>query len=191
MRIAIEGGEGVGKSTLIGLIQTLYPNAVVAAEGKLTNKEAVYSKPAILQTYAFAQDRERLNHTVYLPNKNRLVVTDRSVVSNIIYQGGGRLGVDGILYLNRVVDPDFSLPDHVIILDSDPAFNRERLELTGRQLDSNDLKSLEHHEAIRQGYLKFAQTGLVPVTVIRDIHQMDMTAVAQILDRIIGIHGHL
>ena len=191
MRIAIEGGEGVGKSTLIGLIQTLYPNAVVAAEGKLTNKEAVYAKPAILQTYAFAQDRARLNHTVYLPNKNRLVVTDRSVVSNIIYQGGGRLGVDGILYLNRVVDPDFSLPDHVIILDSDPAFNRERLELTGRQLDSNDLKSLEHHEAIRQGYLKFSQTGLAPVTVIRDIHQMDMTAVAQILDRIIGIHGHL
>ena len=191
MRIAIEGGEGVGKSTLIGLIQTLYPNAVVAAEGKLTNKEAVYAKPAILQTYAFAQDRARLNHTVYLPNKNRLVVTDRSVVSNIIYQGGGRLGVDGILYLNRVVDPDFSLPDHVIILDSDPAFNRERLELTGRQMDSNDLKSLEHHEAIRQGYLKFAQTGLVPVTVIRDIHQMDTSAVAQILDRIIGIHGHL
>ena len=54
MRIAIEGGEGVGKSTLIGLIQTLYPNAVVAAEGKLPNKEAVYAKPAILQTYAFA-----------------------------------------------------------------------------------------------------------------------------------------
>ena len=48
MRIAIEGGEGVGKSTLIGLIQTLYPNAVVAAEGKLPNKEAVYAKPAIL-----------------------------------------------------------------------------------------------------------------------------------------------
>ena len=191
MRIAIEGGEGVGKSTLIGLIQTLYPNAVVAAEGKIPNKEAVYSKTPLLQTYAFAQDRARLNHTVYLPNKNRLVVTDRSVVSNIIYQGGGRLGVDGILYLNRVVDPDFSLPDHVIILDSDPAFNRERLELTGRQLDSNDLKSLEHHEAIRQGYLKFSQTGLAPVTVIRDIHQMDMTAVAQILDRIIGIHGHL
>ena len=191
MRIAIEGGEGVGKSTLIGLIQTLYPNAVVAAEGKLPNKEAVYAKPAILQTYAFAQDRARLNHTVYLPNKNRLVVTDRSVVSNIIYQGGGRLGVDGILYLNRVVDPDFSLPDHVIILDSDPTFNIERLEITGRELDSNDRKSLEDHEAIRQAYLKFAQTGLVPVTVIRDIHQMDMAAVAQILDRIIGIHGHL
>ena len=98
---------------------------------------------------------------------------------------------DGILYLNRVVDPDFSLPDHVIILDSDPAFNRERLELKGRELDSNDLKSLEHHEAIRQSYLKFAQTGLVPATVIRDIHEMDMEAVAQILDRIIGIHGHL
>ena len=191
MRIAIEGGEGVGKSTLISLIQTLYPNAVVAAEGKLPNKEAVYAKPAILQTYAFAQDRARLNHTVYLPNKNRLVVTDRSVVSNIIYQGGGRLGVDGILYLNRVVDPDFSLPDHVIILDSDPTFNIERLEITGRELDSNDRKSLEDHEAIRQAYLKFAQTGLVPVTVIRDIHQMDMAAVAQILDRIIGIHGHL
>jgi dTMP kinase len=191
MRIAIEGGEGVGKSTLIGLIQTLYPNAVVAAEGKIPNKEAVYAKTPLLQTYAFAQDRARLNHTVYLPNKNRLVVTDRSVVSNIIYQGGGRLGVDGILYLNRVVDPDFSLPDHVIILDSDPAFNLERLEITGRELDSNDLKSLEHHEAIRQGYLKFAQTGLVPVTVIRDIHQMDTSAVAQILDRIIGIHGHL
>ena len=191
MRIAIEGGEGVGKSTLIGFIQTLYPNAVVAAEGKLPNKEAVYAKPAILQTYAFAQDRARLNHTVYLPNKNRLVVTDRSIVSNIIYQGGGRLGVDGILYLNRVVDPDFSLPDHVIILDSDPAFNIERLENTGRELDSNDRKSLEDHEAIRQAYLKFAQTGLVPVTVIRDIHQIDMAAVAQILDRIIGIHGHL
>ena len=27
--------------------------------------------------------------------------------------------------------------------------------------------------------------------VIRDIHEMDMEAVAQILDRIIGIHGHL
>ena len=191
MRIAIEGGEGVGKSTLISFIQTLYPNAVVAAEGKLPNKEAVYAKTPLLQTYAFAQDRSRLNHTVYLPNKHRLVVTDRSVVSNIIYQGGGQLGIDGILYLNRVVDPDFSLPDHVIILDSDPAFNRERLELTGRELDSNDLKSLEHHEAIRQSYLKFAQTGLVPATVIRDIHEMDMEAVAQILDRIIGIHGHL
>ena len=191
MRIAIEGGEGVGKSTLISFIQTLYPNAVVAAEGKLPNKEEVYAKPTILQTYAFAQDRARLNHSVYLPNKHRLVVTDRSVVSNIVYQGGGRLGIDGILYLNRVVDPDFNLPDHVILLDSDSAFNRERLELTGRELDSNDLKSLEHHEAIRQGYLKFAQTGLVPVTVIRDIHEMDMAAVAQILDRIIGIHGHL
>ena len=191
MRIAIEGGEGVGKSTLISFIQTLYPNAVVAAEGKIPNKEAVYAKTPLLQTYTFAQDRARLNHTVYLPNKNRLVVTDRSVASNIIYQGGGRLGVDGVLYLNRVVDPDFSLPDHVIILDSDPAFNLERLEITGRELDSNDLKSLEHHEAIRQAYLKFAQTGLVPVTVIRDIHQMDMSAVAQILDRIIGIHGHL
>lgn len=191
MRIAIEGGEGVGKSTLIGFIQTLYPNAVVAAEGKLPNKEEVYAKPTILQTYAFAQDRARLNHTIYLPNKHRLVVTDRSVVSNIVYQGGGQLGIDGILYLNRVVDPDFSMPDHVIILDSDPAFNRERLEVTGRELDSNDLKSLEHHEAIRQSYLKFAQTGLVPATVIRDIHEMDMEAVAQILDRIIGIHGHL
>ena len=200
MRIAIEGGEGTGKSTLISKLKSWFPEAVFAREGGLVghNKSEVYSLPLREQAVIYAQERAELNHEVYIPytELGSDIITDRSVVSNIVYQGNGTdeemnrivglniLYDNGIVGLNILYDNDFNLPDHVVILDSDPVFNRNRMLDNNRELDERDKADLHYHCAIRDKYLRFAETNICPTTIIHNIHSLSDEEVKSIFENI-------
>lgn len=179
MRIAIEGGEGAGKSTLIKLLDELFHVSAHVAEGKLPgrDREVIFASNQVIQAIAFAMERKDLNQEVYKPLADKLVVTDRSIMSNLVYQGP-ELGPAMVYEINRTIDPDFSMPDLIILLDSDPEFNLKRMRDQGREMDGNDLKSLEFHKSIRENYLKLSKVDGLNVHVIENVHLYDLKDLA-------------
>lgn len=157
MRIAIEGGEGTGKSTLIKWLEQELEGSIVVSEGELPGQEKalVYKLPVSDQAEVFAKERARLNHEVYLneANEDVAIIQDRSVFSSMVYQSlSGEMTPEEVLDVNVRSDGEFALPDMVVLLNSDPKFNRERMLANGRHMDEQDLKPIEFHESVRQAY---------------------------------------
>lgn len=98
MYVAIEGVDTCGKSTQIELLKAHYPNAVFTKEpgGSVLGasiRDLVLFAPQRehfeLDNYAefflFLADRAQHYTQVLLPHKDRLVISDRSVISGIAY----------------------------------------------------------------------------------------------------------
>lgn len=177
MRIAIEGGEGTGKTTLINILKGIFNVSEVVSEGELKNELEVdiYKLGPLTQTLLFAEYRKQLNKTFYITNKDNLILQDRSIISNLVYQTmDGELSYDDVVQLNQFMDKDFKFPDLVIILDSDPKFNIERLKTNGRELDSMDLQSLEFHKKVREKFLDLSKSRYTNFYVIHDLHNENL-----------------
>lgn len=119
--IAIEGGDGLGKTTLLNNLKTMFPNAVFTHEpggnafcerirGLIMEDNALRKET---EMYLFCASRSEFVDKVVLPNLNagKLVVTDRFVYSSYVYQGVlGKLGVENVEKANalavRGVEPD-------------------------------------------------------------------------------------
>lgn len=161
-RIAIEGGEGAGKSTLIKMLKKVLPadQFVYVAEpgtttlGKLMRQEALSNTEltATQQTYLFAISRQSINHEIVIPalKAGKQVIFDRSLFSNLIYQSGGELTQKDILNINQTIDDQFTPPDLVIYLDIDPSKARKRLEKNDRETNYFDEKPLVEQSVWRK-----------------------------------------
>lgn len=135
MYIALEGVDKVGKSTQVKLLKEKYPNAIFTQEpscdkfGKIIRNLALSKVDNITQTLLFMADRARHNKNILLPNKDKLIISDRSLISGIAYGIG--FDYEQLKKINLQIS---TLPDLVIIL----VAKKETLEsrLKNKKLDN-------------------------------------------------------
>ena len=191
MFIALEGGEGAGKSTqerllaehlhAIGreVVRTREPGGTPAGE----DIRAVVLNPEHAgldiraEALLFAAARAEHAAKVIRPALARgaVVVTDRYIDSSVCYQGIARgLGIEAIEEISMWATQGL-LPDLTILLDVDPK------QGLGRAKDPNRLEAepIEFHQAVREGFLELAQRDANRYVVI-DANQSVEEIAAQI-----------
>ncbi len=192
--IAIEGGDGTGKSTQIHLLAdalrdqghdevvttrepggtsagTLLRSVVLDGDGITPRAEAL----------VFAADRSHHVASLVRPVVDRggIVITDRYIDSSRAYQAAGRdLGDDEIVALSTWATEGLR-PDLTIVLDANPAVTRQRTTVRG---DENHLDALDHefHTTVRASFLDFAAAAPDRYVVIDAGRDID-TVAAEVL----------
>lgn len=188
--IALEGGDGTGKSTQIHLLAealrdrgarevvttrepggteagTKLRSVVLDGDGVTTRAEAL----------VFAADRAHHVASLVRPVLERggIVITDRYIDSSRAYQAAGRdLGDEEITALSRWATEGLQ-PDLTIVLDANPAVTRQR---TGGRGDQNhlDMLDLQFHTAVRQAFLDFAHAAPHKYAVVDAGRDIDTVA---------------
>jgi len=167
--LALEGGEGAGKSTqgrllaqwlqLQGceVVTTREPGATPVGQRirELLLDPATAGLGARAEALLYAADRAQHVATVVMPALQRgaVVLTDRYVDSSLAYQGAGReLDRDDVARLSRWATGGLR-PDLTVLLDIDPAMGLARVPGAPDRLE---LESLEFHQRVRQGFLDLA-----------------------------------
>ncbi|MDB5239053.1 MAG: dTMP kinase [Candidatus Parcubacteria bacterium] len=173
--IAIEGGEGSGKSSLVKLLkEVLADTAVITREPggspygeairdmALKNPLAKDAPPATTLSLMFASRFDHIANTVKPAlTAGKPVITDRfdgsSFAYNIWAQANGGLEK---LFWNLRSHLDL-VPDLYIYLDVDPKEGTRRAQARNAASDANgkydhfDDRHVEFHGRVREGYLKF------------------------------------
>ena len=171
--IALEGGEGVGKSTQLRLladglrargltvVTTREPGGTPGAEAI----RAMVLDPAgeswgpraeaLLFAAARADHVERLIRPALA--RGEWVLTDRYLDSSRAYQGGGSGLADAdILALHRIGSDDL-LPDRTVVLELDPALAATRLAARDRgQSDRIGGRDAAYHTRVAAAFRRFA-----------------------------------
>jgi dTMP kinase len=164
--VALEGGEGAGKSTqataLAGLLVARGYDVVVTHEPgdtrigpdvrRLVLGHASAGLSPVAEALLYAADRAEHVAAVIRPALDRgaVVVTDRYVDSSLAYQGAGRpLDFAEVERVNRWATGGL-LPDLTVLLDLDPA---EGLRRAGADLDRLEVEPLAFHQRVREQYL--------------------------------------
>ncbi|MGH3342169.1 MAG: dTMP kinase, partial [Carbonactinosporaceae bacterium] len=167
--IALEGGEGAGKTTQAERLEewlrakghevvlTREPGATAVGErlrAVLLDRDADGLSPRA-EALLYAADRAEHVHDVVRPSlvRGAVVVSDRYVDSSIAYQGAGRaLPVEEIRRLSRWAT-DGLAPDLTVVLDLPPEAGLQR---STAQADRLEAEPLEFHERVRRGYRDLA-----------------------------------
>jgi dTMP kinase len=164
--LALEGGEGAGKSTQARLLAIWLRDQgydVVSTHEPGATKVGMRLRALLLdnslsglapraETLMYAADRAEHVAAVIAPALDRgaIVVTDRYVDSSLAYQGAGRrLSVDEITEVNRWATGGLR-PDLTILLDLSPIEGLSRAARSGDRLES---EPAEFHERVRAGFL--------------------------------------
>jgi len=168
--IALEGGEGAGKSTQSRLLDSWLTGLGYAAV--LTREPGGTEVGTALRTIVlshstgdlsdhaealiYAGDKAEHIDKVVLPalNEGRVVITDRYVDSTLAYQGAGRsLDIVGLEFIARWATSNLR-PHLTVLLDVDPAVGLARFESP----DRIEAEPLEFHQRVRQSFLDLAAT---------------------------------
>ena len=171
--IALEGGDGAGKSTQLAavaewlrgrgyeVVTTREPGATPL--GSVLRNLVLHAEEHKLGTRAeallFAADRADHMETVVRPALERgaIVLTDRHVDSSVAYQSGGRgLDADEVAALSAFATEGIR-PDLVVLLDLDPAVARARREERTGQADKLEAEAGDFHERVRATFLARAK----------------------------------
>jgi dTMP kinase len=162
--VAFEGGEGVGKSTQLALVEALARAAgldVVACRepggtpfGEALREALLHGRPssARAELLAFSAARAELVETVIAPALARgaLVLCDRFSASTVAYQQHGR-GLDAALVVRAIELATGGLaPDLNVLLDLTPQLGLQR---AGEPSDRFERESLAFHQRVRDGFL--------------------------------------
>lgn len=166
--IALEGGEGAGKSTQQRLladhlrargrevVTTREPGGTPAAEDVrailLSNAHAGLDDRAEALLFAAARGEHVARVIRPALERGADVVCDRYLDSSVAYQGYGReLGADTVRDLSLWATGGL-LPDLVVLLDVDPSTGLAR----AGEPDRLESEPLAYHERVRRGFLELA-----------------------------------
>ena len=197
--IVVEGLEGAGKSSVIGLIvqalkgagkrveQTREPGGTPMAEAirecvKHDWDEAVSEETELLLMYA-ARGQLLTNKILPSLDAGAWVVGDRHDLSSQAYQGGGR-GVSGktMSAISDIALKGFK-PDLTLYLDVEPAVGLERARGRG-ELDRIEQAGLAFFERTRAKYLSLAKQdeSIVVVSAMQPMEKVHQDVIAIIND---------
>ena len=168
--LALEGGEGAGKSTQARLLAIWLRDQgfdVIATHEPGATKIGMRLRALLLDTshtglspwaeaLMYAADRAEHVSSVIEPAMERgaVVVTDRYLDSSLAYQGAGReLGVGAIAELNQPATGGLR-PDLTILLDLPPAVGLGRRESSADRLEA---EPADFHNRVRHGFLSLAE----------------------------------
>jgi len=164
--VVLEGIDGSGKSSQVGLLADWLrsrgrdvvtcrdPGATAAGDAVrdiLLHRREIDLAPTT-EMLLYMAARAQLVAEVIAPALARgaWVVSDRFLVSNVVYQGhGGGLPPESIRRVGEVATAG-TLPDRVILLDIDPAVAAARLD---RPLDRLESRGDDYRRRLRDGYL--------------------------------------
>jgi len=165
--IAIEGGDGAGKSTqcrlLSAWIEDLGHLVVVTREpggtafGRTVRELVLHGDHVTPRAEAllFAADRAQHVETLIRPalESGQVVISDRYVDSSIAYQGAGRhLGADEVRELNAWATGGL-LPTLTVLIDLPTEVGRARRRGVHDRLES---EADDFHRAVRERFLALA-----------------------------------
>jgi dTMP kinase len=168
--LALEGGEGAGKSTQARLLAIWLRDQgydVVATHEPGATKIGMRLRALLLDTahagldpraeaLMYAADRSEHVHALIIPALERgaVVVTDRYVDSSLAYQGAGRLlEVSEIAEINKWATGGLT-PDLTVLLDLSPAAGLERRHSSADRLEA---EPPDFHQRVRAGFLALAE----------------------------------
>jgi len=173
MFITLEGGEGVGKSTLalnlkkyfenLGkeVILTREPGGTKLAE-QIRNMILNNKMDNITEMFLFSAARNDHLKNVILPalNENKIVICDRFIDSSKVYQGllNENNIYDEIEKLNQLILSE-ELIDFTFLLDMDPTLAIDRIKLNNRKTNRYDEIDIKQHKKIRNGFLSIANNN--------------------------------
>jgi dTMP kinase len=169
--LALEGGEGAGKSTQARLLAIWLRDQgfdVVATHEPGATKVGMRLRALLLdkshaglapraETLMYAADRAEHVASVIAPALDRgaVVVTDRYVDSSLAYQGAGRqLPLAEVAQLNTWATGGLT-PDLTVLLDLPPVDGLGRRVSSADRLES---EPTEFHQRVRAGFLAQAKT---------------------------------
>jgi dTMP kinase len=197
--IALEGGDGSGKSTqgrlLCAWLEGLGHTVVVTREpggtafGRTVRELVLHGDHVAPRAEAllFAADRAHHVETLIQPALARgdVVITDRYMDSSIAYQGAGRdLGVDEVRELNLWATGGL-LPSLTVLIDLPAEVGRAR---RGGVHDRLESEADHFHSAVREHFLTLAQADPDRYLIVdgelsaEQIHQLVRTRLAAFLE---------
>lgn len=147
MYIVIEGIDTAGKSTQLDILANKYNDAVFTKEPGGTQvglklREMVLggeAKSKLAEMFLFLADRAEHIQEVILANKEKMIISDRSMISGIAY--AKHLPLQTVIDLN-LISTDNVLPSHVILL----KLSKEELEnrLSQKEHDSIEARGIDY-----------------------------------------------
>jgi dTMP kinase len=194
--IALEGGEGAGKTTQARLLAIWLREQgydVIATQEPGATKVGMRLRALLLDTahtglspraeaLMYAADRAEHVDSVIAPALERgtVVVTDRYVDSSIAYQGRGRnQPVGEVAGLNRWATGGLE-PDLTILLDLPPAAGLGRRSVSADRLEA---EPADFHDRVREGFLAQARANSGKYLIL-DATQSPAELSVQIQDRV-------
>ncbi|RXJ87074.1 dTMP kinase [Arcobacter sp. CECT 8985] len=147
MYIVIEGIDTAGKSTQLEILADKFKDAVFTKEPGGTQigsklRQMVLSgeaKSKLAEMFLFLADRAEHMQEVVIKNKNKVVISDRSMISGIAY--AKTLPLDKVIDLNLISTQNI-LPSHVILL----KLSKEELtnRLSQKEHDSIEARGIDY-----------------------------------------------
>lgn len=186
----LEGGEGVGKSTVAleiekilrqkeqDVLLTREPGGNLIAEKirSIILDNTINPKTEVL---LFAAARiEHLQGTI-IPalNKGQIVISDRYVDSSIVYQEMVKK-IDFVTEINDFAIEN-AIPNQTFILNLDPEIALTRIKDNQREVNRFDQEDLDFHKEIQKKFLKLARDN--PRFIIIDASQSPLEIALEIV----------
>lgn len=180
MYIAIEGIDTAGKSTQIERLRKHFPEAIITKEpgGTEAGKEireivlSAKTKSKKAEFLLFLADRAEHMKEVVEPNLEKMIISDRSVVSGVAYAlTQGEISETAILHLNRFATGGI-YPQKVFLL----SLTKEELtfRLSQKKLDGIELRGEEYLLGIQEALIKAAELLNIELIEIDAAEQIEI-----------------
>lgn len=189
--ISFEGSEGCGKTTQINALAkrleslgktvliTREPGGTLIGEKireLLQDPQNTNEISAMTELLLFSASRSQLISSVIRPalERGEIVISDRFYDSTLVYQGLGRSIDRNLIEQVNTLTVGSLVPDRTILLDLDAEVGiaRAKRRQSG-ELDRIETESLEFFQAVREGYLKLAETEADRFVVLDGLLSVD------------------
>ena len=192
--LALEGGEGAGKTTVSALLQEMLEKrgervTLVREPGGTELGDAIrllvlhsVDMTPWAEAMLFAAQRAQLVSEVVRPalERGEIVISDRSLYSSLAYQAGGRgLPYEDVLKANLLAVGGL-VPQLVVVLGVDPEVGRLRQEVADRIGREHDQFQLRVAEAYRQ--LEAAEPDRVAIVPAGDDPEAVAKEIVDLID---------
>ncbi|AIQ66227.1 dTMP kinase [Paenibacillus graminis] len=203
--ITLEGGDGSGKTTVLGRVAAYLQNhsmpyLITREPGGIEIAEKIRSiildpahtaMDARTEALLYAASRSQHLAEVVEPalKEGLTVLCDRFVDSSLVYQGYARgLGIEEVRSINQFATGG-RMPDLTFYLDVDPEVGLSRIAANqDREVNRLDLESMAFHQKVREGYRQVVESDPQRIVVLdanRPIHMVEQDIIQTLKDRIL------